>query len=127
MRSSLALLFLFMAHFVGMPAQAVLMPVDVPYAVDGLAQRTPVAAGSGTADVNGAGGGAQLTSLVVLGGLAMAMATSTPTSFTLPVTKISVTVGAGTFTETMGGVLRGAMGAPGQCAPVRILELRSFW
>jgi hypothetical protein len=106
------LLLPLLAGLLPAPVGAVLMPVDVTYAVEGLARLTPIAAGSGTADVNGGGGGAHLTSLVVPGWLASAMTTSTPTvTPTLSYTKVIATVGAGTgtLTETTGGVLRGVM------------------
>ncbi len=106
-----SLVLLFLTALFAAPVSAALMPVDVTYSIEGLAQLTPIAVGSGMADVNAGGGGAHLTSLVVPGGLATAMSTSTPVSPSLPVTKLIATVGAatGAFAQTTGGQFVGPM------------------
>lgn len=105
------LLVLLLALPFALPGLADPVSYTGTFSLTGLSNLTPIGVGVGTAQVNPSSPGPHLTELQVPGGLASVMTTSSVTGTTFPFTGLVATVrdGAGTVTETAGGVLRGAI------------------
>ena len=82
---------------------------DGTFSLEAFGSPIAVGVGPSVADVNPGVGGAHLTRAELPGGFATVRSTVTPTSATFTRLIATVADGAGTFTETPSGLLRGAL------------------
>lgn len=109
--------------FAASPAAAELLVFEGELAMGGLGGSASVATAIGVATVNGsAAGGGHVDTLQIPGGLFQATSTTTPTTGNITKLIITISAGSGTFTGGASGPLHGTLPVPGN---VRVCLLLS--